>query len=108
MSLEKRYKDYFRDKTTNEFYELLKKFKMFIDLTLQESITGEPEERIKGMFKSLQQIRDSINFELNNYNHKLNLEKIEIDMLKFEELNKEVLDGTKKNLDQEAEQANDQ
>ena len=109
MSLEKKYKDYFKIKSSEELYEIIAKFKMFIDLTLQESIAGTPDDRIKSMYSSLQKLRDSMVHELSLNGHSKNLKKMEEDLKKFEELNVDTETGeAKKNLSLEQEQENDQ
>lgn len=109
MSLEQKYKDYFKSKNQAELYELITKFKMFIDVSLQESIVGAPEERIKSMYNTLLKLRDSMVFELSMHSHSKNLAQMEEDLKRFEEINAAALEeGSKKNLDPEENQAKDQ
>lgn len=109
MSLEQKYRDYFKIKTSEELYEIIAKFKMFIDLTFQESIAGPPEERIKSMYSSLQKLRDSMVYELSLNGHSKSLKKMEEDLKKFEELNVDTNAGeTKKNLSQDQNLEKDQ
>lgn len=87
MSLEQKYKDYFKVKSSEELYDLIKKFKMFIDISLEESITGTAEERIKSMHSTLLKIRDAMIYELSMNNHSKNLSMIEEDLQRLEEHN---------------------
>jgi hypothetical protein len=97
MSLENKYKDYFKKKTNDELYELLNKVKFFIDISLQESISGTPDERIKQLFNSFLKIRDTLSFELNFDSHRKNLLKMEEDFNRFKELNEDQEGNLKKN-----------
>lgn len=109
MSLEQKYKDYFKSKNQDELYELITKFKMFIDVSLQETIAGTPEERIKSMYSTLLKLRDSMVFELSMRNHSKNLVQMEEDLKRFEEINAAALEeGSKKNLDLEEHPGKDQ
>jgi hypothetical protein len=97
MSLENKYKDYFKKKTNDELYELLNKVKFFIDISLQESISGTSDERIKQLFNSFLKIRDTLSFELNFDSHRKNLLKMEEDFNRFKELNEDQEGNLKKN-----------
>lgn len=109
MSLEQRYKDYFKTKSQTELYELITKFKMFIDVSLQESIAGTHEERIKSMYNTLLKLRDTMVFELSMHNHSKNLIQMEEDLKRFEEINEAALEkDSKKNLSLEQIQGSDQ
>ncbi|GEM_PF-5791368 len=109
MSLEQKYKDYFKLKTQEELYELIAKLKMFIDLSLQESTIGTSDDRLKSMHATLLKLRDSLVYELSINSHSKNLLKMEEDLKRFEELNAAALESSsKKNLSQEQEQENDQ
>lgn len=97
MSLENKYKDYFKKKTNDELYDLLTKIKMFIDLSLQESIAGTPDERIKQLFGAILKLRDSLSYELNFDSHRKNLLKMEEDYNRFKALNEDQEGNLKKN-----------
>jgi hypothetical protein len=109
MSLEQKYKDYFKLKTQEELYELIARLKMFIDLSLQESAAGNADDRLKSMHATILKLRDSLVYELSINNHSKNLLKMEEDLKRFEELNAASLESnSKKNLDLEQEQEKDQ
>jgi hypothetical protein len=109
MSLEQKYKDYFKLKTQEELYELIVRLKMFIDLSLQESAAGNADDRLKSMHATILKLRDSLVYELSINNHSKNLLKMEEDHKRFEELNAAALESnSKKNLDLEQEQEKDQ
>lgn len=109
MSLEQKYKDYFKLKTQEELYELIARLKMFIDLSLQESAAGNTDDRLKSMHATILKLRDSLVYELSINNHSKNLLKMEEDLKRFEELNAASLkSNSKKNLDLEQEQEKDQ
>jgi len=78
MSIEQKCKELFRKKSSDEFYDLMNKFKTFIDLSLQESLIGTPEERIRSYNNTFIRLRDALIYEINilNYNKKL-IENIE-------------------------------
>ena len=78
MSLEQKYKDYFKLKTQEELYELIARLKMFIDLSLQESAAGNADDRLKSMHATILKLRDSLIYELSINNHSKNLLKMEI------------------------------
>jgi hypothetical protein len=96
MSLENKYKDYFKKKTNDELYDLLAKVKMFIDLSMQESIAGTSDERIKQLFNAFLKLRDTLAFEINLDSHRKNLLKMEEDFNRFKELNEDQEGNSKK------------
>ena len=109
MSLEQKYKDYFKLKTQEELYELIARLKMFIDLSLQESAAGNADDRLKSMHATILKLRDSLVYELSINTHSKNLLKMEEDLKRFGELNAaSVESNSKKNLDLEQEQEKDQ
>ena len=82
---------------------------MFIDLSLQESTVGNTDDRLKSMHNTLLKLRDSLVYELSINSHSKNLLKMEEDLKRFEELNAAALESSsKKNLDLEQAQENDQ
>jgi hypothetical protein len=100
MTLNQKYKDYFRKKSVDELYDLINKLKLFVDVAIQDSISGTPEERIKSYNMSLLKLRDALIFELSILNHNTNLLRIEKDLEKLKEINQTDQDS-KKNLNQE-------
>jgi hypothetical protein len=107
MTLNQKYKDYFRKKSVDELYDLINKLKLFVDVAIQDSISGTPEERIKSYNMSLLKLRDALIFELSILNHNTNLLRIEKDLEKLKEINQTDQDS-KKNLNQEVVPEKDQ
>ena len=101
MSLENKYKDYFRKKTNDELYDTLTKIKMFIDLSIQETIVGTPDERTKHLFGAFLKLRDMLMLEMNLDTHRKNLLKMEEDFNRFKEINEDEEGNLKKKLSPE-------
>jgi len=108
MSLEDKYRDYFRKKTNDELYDLLNKIKMFIDISMQETIVGTPDERVKQLFNAFSKLRDTLVFELNFDTHRKNLLKLEEDFYRFKEINEDQEGNLKKKLSPEKKSEKDQ
>jgi len=108
MSLENKYKDYFRKKTNDELYDLLTKIKMFIDVSMQESLVGTSDERVKQLFNAFSKLRDTLSFEMNLDIHRKNLLKMEEDFNKFKEINEDQDGNLKKKSNLEKKSEKDQ
>lgn len=108
MSLEEKYKDFFKEKSSVEFYDLLTKFKMFVDVSIQESLVGSPDDRIKNLTSSFFKLRDTLVYELSRNNNRMSLNRLEEDYKKFKELNVVNDNEVKKNLEQDLESEKDQ